>query len=356
LATGVRVGLLRDVELDDWSRLVSSSPQGSVYALPRYLDALCHAAGGRYIVLGARQGEELIGGLALYECDSLYGRLVAPRLLLYYNGPVLRPYATRYPSEQTARSLKTLAALEQAARARLYGRLTLACSPGFTDARPFLAAGWSAAPRYTYVVDIADPARQWARVEQNLRRLIQRCERDGLSCVIDGDFDAFLALHERTVARKSLELYLPAARFAQYFDALRRQGLCQLFHARQPDGRAVASQLVLLGPGGLCHVVAAAADEAFLRSGASAFLRWKSLEALSAAGYTAADLTDASINPVTHFKSQLGGDLRMLLVLDAPRSLPYRIGVPAGAAYRKARAFLSRASRHVNPGRSRTSR
>lgn len=340
LAGEVRVSLLQESEFDEWSRLVGSSPHGSVYALPRYLNALCSAAGGRYAILGARQGDELVGGIALYECDSRHGRFVAPRLLLYYNGPVLRQYGTRYPSEQTARHLKTLAALEQAVRARGYARLTLACSPSFTDARSFLAAGWLAAPRYTYIVDISDPARQWLRIEQNLRRLILRCEREGISCLADDDFDAFLSLHERTVARKGLEAYLPSARFARYFDTLRQDGLCRLFHARQPDGRTIASQLVLLGPGGSSYVVAAAADEACLRSGASSFLRWKSFEALSAAGGQMADLTDAALNPVTHFKSQLGGELRMFLVLDAPRSLSYRCGAAAGAAYRSTRALL----------------
>lgn len=345
----VRVEPLHESEFDDWARLVRASSQGTVYALPDYLAALCRAAGGRFVVLGARQGDELIGGVALYECDSRYGRFVAPRLLLYYNGPVLRSYETRYPSEQTARHLKTLTALEQAITARGYARVTLACSPALTDVRPFQEAGWLAAPQYTYVVDIAEPAARWERVEQNLRRLILRCERESLACVADGDLDAFVALHASTMARKGGGLYLSAAGFRQYFDALSGAGLCRLFSARKPDGRVVASQLVLLGPNGRCHVVAAAADEAFLRSGVSAFLRWKSFEALSAAGCKEADLTDASLNAVTHFKSQLGGELRVLLVLDAPRTLYYRLGSEAKAAYRGARQALARASRRVGP-------
>jgi hypothetical protein len=343
----VRVEPLRQSELADWARLVRSSPQGTVYALPCYLAALCGAAGGRFVVLGVWHGEELAGGVALYECDSRYGRFVAPRLLLYYNGPVLRSYGTRYPSEQTARHLKTLAALEQAITARGYARVTLACSPALTDARPFLEAGWRAAPQYTYVVDIAEPPAQWERVEPNLRRLILRCGREGMACVADGDLDAFFALHARTMARKGGGLYLSAEGFRRYFDTLSRAGLCRLFNARQPDGRVVASQLVLLGPNGRCHVVAAAADEAFLRSGASAFLRWKSFEALSAAGWKEADLTDASLNPVTHFKSQLGGELQVLLALDAPRTLYYRLGSEAKAASLGARTALARALRRV---------
>ena len=342
-----RVEPLSEAEFEEWARLVESSPHGTIYSHPRYLEVLCSAAGGRFVVLGARRGDELAGGVALYENDSVFGRYVAPRLLLYYNGPVLRPYGTRYPSEQTARHLKALSALESAIGLRRYAGVTLVCMPSFTDARPFLTAGWSARLRYTYLVDIAEPLAQWGRVEQNLRRLIRRCEHEGVVCVDDDDFDAFYTLHERTMTRKGGEAYLWPGRFRRYFEALRREKLCRLFHARQPDGRTIASQLVLLGPGRLCHVVAAAADEAFLQSGASAFLRWKAFEALSASGYKTADLTDASLNSVTHFKSQLGGDLRMLLVLNGPQSLPYRLEAAAKALAWQARATLRRAARRV---------
>jgi hypothetical protein len=57
----------------------------------------------------------------------------------------------------------------------------------------------------------------------------------------------------------------------------------------------------------------------------------------------AADLTDAALNPVTHFKSQLGGDLEMTLLLDAPRSLAYRIGSGAKALLARVRGEESEA-------------
>jgi hypothetical protein len=58
-------------------------------------------------------------------------------------------------------------------------------------------------------------------------------------------------------------------------------------------------------------------------------------------GFTGADLTDAALNPVTHFKSQLGGDLHLFLQLDAPRTWLYHLGKGAGAAFRRTRAAVS---------------
>ena len=66
---------------------------------------------------------------------------------------------------------------------------------------------------------------------------------------------------------------------------------------------------MLTGPHPVAHTVCAGADEDYLRLGASGFLRWHGALALARDGYRANDLTDAGLNPVTRFKSQLGGEL-----------------------------------------------
>src|SRR5262245_26257908 len=186
---------LPESRYDEWLKFLAASSEGSIYAMPQYLAALSRARGDRFVLLGVRHGDELAGGVALYESDSRYGPYVSLRPLLYYNGPLLRRYATRYPSEQTSRHLKTLEALESAVARRGYARVTLASRSSLIDARIFLAAGWRVHPRYTYVVKIGDLGSLWNRVEQNLRRLVKRCEREGMCFRDDGAFDSFFRLH-----------------------------------------------------------------------------------------------------------------------------------------------------------------
>ena len=337
MPSDVTIAVLPETRYPEWNELVAGSAEGSIYNTPEYLDALCAAAGGRYRILVARQGDELAGGIALYERDSILGRYVAPRLLLYYNGIVLRRGATIYPSVETARRLKTLAALAEAIAAARYGHVELRNGGALTDARPFLARSWTAHPSYSYVVPIADLAAAWARVEQNLRRLVTRCAQHGLAFTDDDDFDSFFALHAATMERKDAAVYLPRPAFAAFVTRLLTQHLGRLFHVRTTDGRVVASQLVLLGAHPVCHTVSAAADPEFTKLGVSAFLRWKAFEALSALGYRANDLTDAALNPVTHFKSQLGGDLQVSFVLKSQPTRRYRWGSAAARAYWRAR-------------------
>lgn len=322
----VTTRFLAQSEYPHWSSLVVDSPDGSIYSLPGYLDALCAATGGHYRVLVAERDGQIAGGIALYERASRVGTWVSPRLLLYYNGFVLMPHDTKYPSQRTSWQLQTLTALEGELRNLGFARLRIKSRPTLFDVRVFRAQGWMVEPGYSYVVPISDLAAAWERVDKNLRRLIGRCREQGLVMTMDDDFEVFHRLHLQTHERKGAATYLPLDAFRAFFDRLRGQGLCRLYHARLPDGRVIASQLVLLGPHPVSHTVCAAADAEFLNLGASAFLRWQVFEDLAHAGYEANDLTDAELNPVTHFKSQLGGELAMWLKIARPDALRWRLG------------------------------
>ncbi len=325
MSAKIEVGELETTEYEAWARFVAAAPGGSIYAMPRYLEVLCEATDARFRVVAARRGGEILGGLAVYERRNAAGVFVAPRLLLYYNGPVFAAPRSRYPSEHTSLHLKLVDALDDWLAQQGYAHVCLKSRGDLTDVRPFQARGWSTAPAYSYEVPFTDPEADFGRVEGNFRRLIRRCDRDGITLVSDEDFDTFFSLHTAIHQRKSSPIYLPRERFRTYFEELRNRDLGRLYHARLPDGTVAASQLVLLGPHPVSHTVCAGATAEHLTSGASVFLRWKALEALMEDGYQGNDLTDAALGNVTRFKSQLGGDLRLSLVVTRPPSTRWRL-------------------------------
>ena len=278
----------------------------------------------------------MVGGIAIWERNTAWGTYLAGRYLLYYNGFFVKPHASKYPSERTSKQLEALAALEEALRASRYGRVLIR-SRSMSDVRVFTAQGWRVQPSYTYVVPLIDLKDLWGRVEQNLRRLVNRCSREELVFTDDDDFESYYDLHLKTAARKSAGIYLPQAEYKRYFNRLRNQNFCRLFHARLPSGQVISSQLVLTGGHPVSHTVSAATDADHLRSGVTAFLRWKAFERLAELGCEANDLTDAELNPVTHFKSQLGGELQMNLVL----SRPDRLGFVAEKSLSRAKSTLA---------------
>lgn len=321
----IEVQELLPADYEAWEQFVAAAPGGSIYAMPRYLEVLCEATGARFRVVVVRRGGEILGGIALFERTCVAGVYVAPRLLLYYNGPVLLAPRSRYPSEQTSLHIKLMDALGDWLSHQGYAHVCLKSRGDLTDVRSFQARGWTATPAYSYEVSLTDHEEAWGRVEGNFRRLVRRCDREGLRLTTDDDFDTFFALHHAIHDRKSAPIYLPREKFRRYFEKLRERGLCRIYHARLPDGTAAASQLVLLGPHPVTHTVCAGATAEHLKSGASVFLRWKALEALQKEGYAGNDLTDAALSKVTRFKSQLGGDLKLSLVLTRTPTAAWRL-------------------------------
>ncbi len=343
----VTTRFLAESEFAQWTTAVTAAPSGSIYSLPQYLDALCAVTGAHYRILVAEHDGHITGGVALYERRVRAGSYVSPRLLLYYNGLVLLSHPSTYPSQRTAHELRTMMALEQRLAGLGYDRLRIKSRAPAIDARPFLDHGWSAKVIYSYVVDISNLDDTWAHTDKNLRRLITRCTDRGLTVTIDDDFDAFYRLHQQTHERKGAALYLGREAFQTFIKHLQTQGLARLYHARLPQGTVVATQLVLIGPHPVTHTVCAAGDAEFMQLGASAFLRWKVFEDLAHDGYQANDLTDAELNLVTHFKSQLGGDLTLCLELSRPDSFRWRINDYATSAPRRAKHLLSRSLKRV---------
>jgi hypothetical protein len=323
-SSDVHVRELGEGDFDAWRAVLARSLQGGPYGLPEYLSALCEATGARYRIIGVFLNDQLVGGAPLYERRERAGTVVTNRTLLYYNGIVLDLPPRKFHSDGTAQMQSVLAALEGSLAGLGHAHVSLHNHASLTDLRPFLARGWHVSLSYTYVVSLADMSEQWERVDQNLKRLIRRCEREGVTYREDTDFDALFRLHWQTHRRKGAPLYLPEAAFRRFFERVYSCGLARLAHAVFND-QVVASQLMLVGPNPVSHTVCAGADEEHLRLGASAFLRWNAFLSLQRDGYVENDLTDASLNPVTRFKSQLGGDLTPTFSIARSDSLLFRL-------------------------------
>ncbi len=315
---------LKESEYGEWNKFVSNSSGGSIYSTPEYLDILCGVTNGSFKILAARQGDKITGGIGLFIQKSTREEYVSPRLLLYYNGIVLQDYDTLYHSKSVSRQIVTLTALEEALSKEKYS-IHFRNRNSFYDARVFLSQKWTSRLSYTYTVNIDDIDKLWNKVDPNQRRLIKRSEKQGFSIVKDEDFQAFYNLHVDTHERKGSPIYLSYENYKVYYERLRAKNLCSLYHACNQEGQPVSSQLVLLGPHPVTHTVCAATDESYLNSGVSAFIRWKVFEDLSKQGYAANDLTDAALNPVTRFKSQLGGDIQLCIELIKPTSTNLRM-------------------------------
>lgn len=325
--SGCTTRFLVEAQYPEWNELVKGASSGSTYSRTDYLTALGHETGGSTRVLGVFRGEELIGGVAFLEHSGRFGRAASNRHLLHYNGIVVKSRVSKYPSDQGARELEVVDAVVTALKNEPFDYIALNNQSGVTDFRPCLSMrDWTIVPSYSYVVSLKDISFAWERVDKNLRRLIRRAEEAGMTITEDEDFESFFTLHAEVHDRKGAPIYLPKENFRRFYSTLAAAKLAKIFHARDLEGRSLASQLVLVGHPLRSHTVCAGSAKEGLSIGSTPFLRWKAFEILAKLGFSENDLTDASLNSVSRFKSELGAELRMNIVLSRRPSLRWRIG------------------------------
>jgi hypothetical protein len=305
------ISLLGEEDYDAWDDFVSGQERtGSIYSTARYLDILCRAAGGSFSVVAVRNGELFLGGIGLYRRHVDGRDVISTRMLLTFNGMVLRDDLLAFEGDGSTRT-KCLDALHDFLSRQPGKAITLHCRDGCQDFRPFLERGWQATPTYTIVIPTSDSSKLWSRFDKNARRLVRRAENAGCTVEPDNDFNSFYHAHEEVHRRKGSPLYLPKESFRRYFDDLVAAHLGVIFTARTSGRAPAAAQLVLLGKHSCSHTVCAGSYEAHLSTGASYLLRWRAFVELGDRGYAMNDLTNASLGPVTKFKEQLGGNLKM---------------------------------------------
>src|SRR5262249_11202223 len=157
--------------------------------------------------------------------------VISPRMLLYYNGPVLRDDLLALEGDYS-RKLGCLSALCTLLGQQQVNTITLHCRDGYQDFRPFIQQGWRAAPTYTIVVPTADSGQLWSRIDKNARRLVRRAEIAGCTVEPDNDFDSLYRAHEEVHRRKGSQLYLPRESFRRYVEDLVAANLGVIFSAR----------------------------------------------------------------------------------------------------------------------------
>jgi hypothetical protein len=99
---------------------------------------------------------EIHGGIALYQRSTAGGTVLSGRLLLYYNGLVLRHYEGKYPSLNASREVAILGAVETALSGRGFAHSEIRNRHPIHDVRPFLSRGWVARPSYSLLMQTHD--------------------------------------------------------------------------------------------------------------------------------------------------------------------------------------------------------
>jgi lipid II:glycine glycyltransferase (peptidoglycan interpeptide bridge formation enzyme) len=282
-----------------WDRFVATAPMGSYPQLTSWADAnVAKGWTSRRVVVDSPSGP------------------IGAQLLLHRMrpGPFRRGYATRGPVSETI-DRPGLAAFTGALQRMATGlRLSHVVIDPELEPGPVTGwlqeLGWRPVPAIqidrTRLVDLTQPeAALWSDLRSSARWSVNKARRTGHTVEDAGEsgLDAFGELYLETARRVGFEAN---AAYRETYQAFDRQGLAHLLLARDVDGRAVATLMLLdCGDRVIERYGASSTEGAAAR--ANYLVKWESIRLSRERGMARYDMWGTDHEGVATFKASFGG-------------------------------------------------
>jgi hypothetical protein len=326
----VTVRDLKQSDWDGWDAWLSRQPWGSPFSSAWWLDANCRAFGGRPLLLGAFDGEELAGGVALRTTDVGPAHIVRSSPL--YNPIVISAGSAR--SRQKV--LGTL--LEDLARRRLVVP-PLTCTTDMVDLRQAVWHHWNVTASWTVVSALEkwEPERDVSRGELREMRKAQRTEVT--TRVEPPDVDVLHNLMQATMSRHGQDARPSRGHLRILLDAAGAHGTQTV--VRDRDGAPLSAVFAMAHGTQVAYGIWGGTSAIGLTQGAAVAMYLFLLSDLQAKGYAYFDWCGANLPGVSDFKLEFGGTLTTRLAVSR-EPLWFRAALPVYVSLSQVKGVLRR--------------
>ena len=317
---GKRINIEKISDYVRWDEFVTSSPQGTVFSSSTWLGAAAEVHGGRRVLLGAFDGDELVAGVGYVELARGPLKKATVPILSPYGGLMYNVTEEVKPQDTSSDQLLCAEKLIHYLKTR-YHAVMLTHSPRFLDVRPFSWSGWEQQVRYTYVVDIAGADKEWNRFRDRVKRKIVRAAKEVTvgSTLAPGLIGE---LHEQMYRRKNMEPPVPGEAVAAMIGRLASDGFIDIRTALREDGSLASFQANVIGTDTIyTWVYGSVTDDG--TTSADSLLIWETVKRYSAT-HRYLDLVGANIPSIAFFKRGFNGTLTPYYVTERYSSLPVK--------------------------------
>lgn len=285
--------------LGDYDELVLRSPQGSIFALSWWLEAV---APGRWRVNAVEGQGELVAAWPTVVRTGIWGDMHTGAPLTPYLGPLLTPGEGAHRRSNEIEQVERL--LQRIGR---FAHLEAACNPTFDYWTPLHWHGFGQTTHYTWrLPPVSDTEEAFAGLRENVRREIRKARKTGL-VVEEGSLDEYLLVHEQTATRQGR---LEAARanralIERIDEAAAARGARTILLARDPGG-LLHSGGYFVHDGRWTYYLLGGSDPTLRTSGAASLVMWAAIEQAAERG-TGFDFEGSMLRPVERFVRAFGG-------------------------------------------------
>ncbi len=304
-----------------WDEFVSESPQGTIFSKSFWVRTAADAQGGRPCFHGVFQEKRLVAGLSFVEISRGPLRKITTPVLTPHGGMLYRPGTGKRESEKESFNMACAEKIISCI-ATVYSYSFLVHSPGLTDIRPFIWAGWNESVRYTYMLELSDADRIWDLMERRVRTVLRNAES---TLQLGGaiDIEHFGRLYERIYVDRRKKPPTDSKIVKLFLKNVLDSGIAEMRTVSDSDGD-VLSAMVLVSDERTVYAWISGSVPEKNSTGAFTLLFWDAVKRYSGT-CTELDMVGANIPPIAFFKKGFGGTLKPYYVTERYSSLFSRI-------------------------------
>ncbi|MBM4031722.1 MAG: GNAT family N-acetyltransferase [Planctomycetes bacterium] len=258
--------------LEEWNRFVDSSPQGSIFCRPWWLEAV---APGQFEVLTLRRGGRIVAGMPLVRYRRWGFQAIHMPQLTQTLGPLLGPPAAERYERRLSNEMELLSALIAAMPS--VSHTSFFCHPSLTNWLPFYWAGYEQTTRYTYAIeDLSDPERVFASFAHSKRKNIKKAERL-VEVREDMEPRAFYGHHAASLRKQGDAIFYSYELFERIHRAATARGAGKTWLAVDPAGNVHSAIFVVFDPASAYYLISTI-DPEFRASDSATLLVKRAIE------------------------------------------------------------------------------
>lgn len=246
----------------------------AIFSQPWWLDAVCGAE--NWGVTLYEKGGQLVGALPYFVKKKLGLSAITMPKMTQHMGPWIRYFEGQKRASRLSHEKEVFTQLVEKLPKVSFTIYNL--SNSISNWLPFYWMGFSATPRYTYVIDeLSDLESLWDGFDSGLRGMIRKARKNGIIVEETDDLSVFLKLHRMTYERQGVEPPQPESLLRRVDDACKARDARSLYVARDQGGRA-HSGVYCVYDQVTTYYLMSGADPELRNSGANGLALWKSIQ------------------------------------------------------------------------------
>ncbi len=304
----IEVRRVRDDEYPEWDKLVTASPQGTVFHLSDWAVPCACFAHRQPLLLGYYEDARLIGGCLLYVTAKFrfmsFATSTAP--MTPYGGFLLSEIGSTKVREKEIQDKSIVLAISDEISKMGFISTKIINAPTLQDIRPFTWNNWACRVYYTYVLPLTGDIS--LHISKNVRRTIRKGQKNDIDVRKCYDPEVYWDLTVSTYEKQHQKPPFTKAFLLSMLNVIVDKNLGEMWIARTPTGEAASAEVVTWD-NHMAHRWSAASDSTYNDTGATSLLLFEIFQDLQKKGFNKINLMAGNTPQLSMFVSSFNPEL-----------------------------------------------